>query len=57
MHMHNRHVHICARAQRRRARSVAMILLKVTTLTSENLFYWTCRRWECGVVNKLVETI
>ena len=37
--------------------NVAIILLKVTTLTFENLFYLTCRTWEYGFVNELVETI
>ena len=36
--------------------TAAIILLKIMTLTFENLFYLTCRRGECGFVNKLVET-
>ena len=43
--------------QSRRANSVTIILLKVMTLTFETLIYLTCRRWECGFVNKPVETI
>ena len=49
--------HNCTCARWRRARSVAIILLNVTTLTFETLFYLTHRRWECGFIDKLVETI
>jgi hypothetical protein len=51
------HVRVHEASKAPRACSAAIILLKLTTLTFESLFYWTWRRWECRFVNKLVETI
>ena len=54
---HLRRLHKCTRARRRRTRRAAVILVKETILTFENLFRLTYRRRECNVVNKLAATI
>ena len=49
--------HWSARARRRRALCAAVILVKVTILTLENLFPLTCRRRERDVVNQRAAAI